>query len=99
MPTSAKRPIAVRLTPDWASQNESVPRVSGSGRPLENPIKKIARSRGWRPPKIVTSTKPHSSASQDPISGALARLRLLLVGGDLHLHDAIGVADRAVALR
>ena len=46
MPTSAKRPIEVRETPTSDSQKDSVPKVSASGSPLENPINKTEISRG-----------------------------------------------------
>jgi hypothetical protein len=48
MPTRAKSPIEVRETPTSDSQNDNVPKVRASGSPLENPISRIAISRGSR---------------------------------------------------
>ena len=41
-----KSPIAVRETPASLSQKDKVPKTSSNGRPLENPMQKIARMRG-----------------------------------------------------
>jgi hypothetical protein len=46
--TSPNSPIAVSDTPVSASQYDRVPKVSASGSPLENPISRIATSRGSR---------------------------------------------------
>ena len=48
MPISANRPIEVREMPASASQKERVPKVSGSGRPLEKPMNSTASMRGSR---------------------------------------------------
>ncbi len=46
MPTRLKKPIVVSDTPISASQKDRVEAVSASGSPLENPINRIATSRG-----------------------------------------------------